>query len=319
MTLNVAESTRQAYVVMKNEIKKFFSGKRMILFLGIMILMLTLMTALPYLLGGSLSEDPGELSITYISMSSFIVLMASTLFASISIVSEYDERTALIIFTRPMRRVSIFAGKTLASLVVSIGFLALYYIFTAVISLVITGGVNGDLPISLLMSCGYAFGTTGIAMFISSFMKKSSTSTIVTFVILLAIIPVISTAMTLAGVDATWMLDKAAGTITTCSEAYRINYNATIDTLIAMLSDPSQTINIALLVQEFAAQGITVTYDLLYQVLSAPGVLYTEAMAGMMGSMKVVAPDILYNFGVMIAWGLISLIAAFYMFTKREF
>ena len=36
MAINVTEDFRQSFVVMKNEIKKFFSGKRMLIYLALL-------------------------------------------------------------------------------------------------------------------------------------------------------------------------------------------------------------------------------------------------------------------------------------------
>ena len=72
----VMESSRQGYVVMKNEIKKFFSGRRMFIFLAMVALILAILTVAPYLLGTELPDDPGRLSMGYIKMSPMIVLMA---------------------------------------------------------------------------------------------------------------------------------------------------------------------------------------------------------------------------------------------------
>ena len=110
------EVIRQSYVVMKNEIKKFFSGKRMMVFSIILAAIIFVLAVAPYLVGSTAKP------FMFVAVASLVVLMASTLFASISIVSEYEERTALIVFTRPISKASIFTGKLLACLVVTIGF-----------------------------------------------------------------------------------------------------------------------------------------------------------------------------------------------------
>ena len=96
------EMLRQSYIVMKNEIKKFFSGKRMLVFSVILVAIIFVIAVAPYLVGGTAN------SFMFVAIASMVVLMASTLFASISIVSEYEERTALIVFTRPISKFSIF-------------------------------------------------------------------------------------------------------------------------------------------------------------------------------------------------------------------
>ena len=196
----VVETFRQAYVVMKNEIKKYFSGKRMLLFLILLAIVLAILTSAPYLIGMDEFTE-GQMLTMYLSMAPLIVLMAATLFASITIVSEYEERTALIVFTRPISKGSIFLGKMTASLIVSIAFVALYYIYATIMMMAHFGNVDSGVPTSFGLSCAYAVGCIGVAMLISSFMKKSNTATILTFVALMIIITAASMVLSIAGMD----------------------------------------------------------------------------------------------------------------------
>ena len=315
MGKTVSESTVQAFVVMKNEVLKFVHSKRMALYLGLVLLILAIMTFAPYIIGDGLPDTPGGISSMYLSLVSLIVLMSSTLFASISIVSEYEERTALIVFTRPIRKISIYVGKVLASLLVSWAFIILYYAVTAVVSSVVAGGIDPDLLTSLVLAFGYSFGTTGVALLVSSIMKKSNTSTILTFVILLAILPAISTVMTVSGTDASFMLDQAGGTIASASESYRDSMNAALDGLAAALSNPANFINPDALMAALAGTGISP--EQFIAILSSPGVWFASSMD--VSSMYMQAPDVAYSLGVMLAWGIACMVIALIKFNRREF
>ena len=52
MGSNFTEATRQAFVVMKNEIKKYFNGKRMFVFLAPMGIIVFVIVFAPYFFGG---------------------------------------------------------------------------------------------------------------------------------------------------------------------------------------------------------------------------------------------------------------------------
>lgn len=316
MANGVQETARQSIVVMKNEIRKFFSGKRMMVFLLLMGAILFILTFAPYIVGSGLSKDVGQLTSNYLMMSSFIVLMGATLFASISIVSEYEERTALIIFTRPIRKISIFVGKMLASLAVTIGFVALYYIFTAVVSLIAAGGIDPDLWVSMGMAFIYAFATTGIAVLISTILKKASTATIITFVVLLAVLPALSLVLNMS-MDASWMIDQAGGTITSCSEMYRDVTNASIQNIAMALQDPGQFFDMQQLMTLLSQNGFTGTFEQLVGI--ATQCLNTTQIGQYIESMTLSAPDLAYNIAVLAVWGLVSMAAAFVMFLRREF
>lgn len=309
---DVMKDMRQSYVIMKNEIKKFFSGKRMTLFLGLLGVILFVLTVVPYLLGKELSDDPKEIIVPYLSLVSLIVLMSSTLFASICIVSEYEERTALIVFTRPIRKSSIFLGKMLACLVVSWGFILFYYVVAALVSLIIAHGLEPDLFASMMMAFVYAFATIGIAMLVSSIMKKSNTSTIMTFVILLVILPAFSLVLGTAGFEVDWMIDKVAESITNCSEGYRETMNEMLSSIEQMLSSPE-----SFLTEGWQADLIAAGQDPLIVLTVLAN--HWAMGSGFMGEAMISAPDLLHDSLIMVAWGVVGLVAAFFKFMRREF
>ncbi len=316
MGSNFTEATRQAFVVMKNEIKKYFSGKRMFVFLILLGIIVFVIVFAPYMFGSEANP------VYFLMMSALVVLMAATLFASISIVSEYEERTALIVFTRPIRKTSIFAGKALACIVLTIAFTALYYIIAAIVSLVVKGNVSIDLLTSFGLACAYAFGTIGIAMFVSSIMKKGSTATIITFVILAVIITAFSMVLNAADVNSSWMIDQAAGSIETCSQEYRDMTNEAIEGLMNALVDPRSFIHFDTFSDNL---GGVLSAEALFKGL-VPNFPYPQGSAwdlsvlsDSMGSMKVVEPDYLRDCLVMIIWGLVAMVGAFIAFLRREF
>lgn len=204
---------KQSYVVMKNEIVKFTRGKKMLLFTALIFLVLILLTAVPYILGEGLSDNATELAASYSSFIALIVLLFATLFASTSLVSEFEERTALILFTRPVKKSSILLGKLTASMVIGIAFLAFYYIFTSVVSLAVAGSVDATLLTSFGLAVLYLFCMVGIALLISSVMKKGSTATIITFVMSLLIFSIISTLLGAYDVENWWLPDIASSAI----------------------------------------------------------------------------------------------------------
>ena len=319
MGSSFGEATRQSLVVMKNEIKKYFSGKRMFVFMALLGIIVFVIVFAPYLLSSNGKANP----VYFVMMSALVVLMASTLFASISIVSEYEERTALIVFTRPIRKTSIFIGKALACIVLTIAFTALYYLIAMLVSLFVEGNVSGDLFVSFGLACAYAFGTIGIAMFVSSIMKKGSTATIITFVILAIIITAFSLVLNAANVNATWMIDQAAGSIETCSQDYRDMTNAAIEQLVNALMDPTNFIHF----DKFASnldtyQGVIIAPDVLLNGLVpnlADSAWDLSALANNTGAMEVKAPDYVRDTFVMIGWGVVGMVAAFVAFLRREF
>lgn len=209
------DNLRQAKVMMKYEFKKYFSGKKIAIFGVLMGLVLLLNIALPYLLEGGLGNDPDQLAYSMLSFIGLLILISATLFVSGTIVSEFEERTALVLFTKPIKKWSIFAGKVSAACILGFAFVLIYYAVVAVVSLIATGAISSALPISLGLALTYVIGTSGVAVLISSVVKKSSTAAILTFVVLLIFFTMITGILSMS-LDPWFMLDEASNGILTC-------------------------------------------------------------------------------------------------------
>jgi len=205
----IVDVTKKSMIVAKNEFTKYLRGKKLIMCAGIVVLIFAMIAVLPYIFGDGLPKEPAELTSWFVMFAYLLVILTATLFGSTTIVSEYDERTALITFTKPIRKISIFLGKFVAAIVVGVVFILTYYIATVALCQAVTGTIPSEIFTSLGLALLYVFATTGVAMMISSAMKKSSSATIMTFVTLLLLMTVLSHALSMS-VETWWMLDQAA-------------------------------------------------------------------------------------------------------------
>jgi len=270
---------RQIYVVAKNEITKFVRGKRFTLYVALILIIFALITVLPYLVGNDLGSTPGEVISRYVDSISFLVLLAATLFASITIVSEFEERTALILFTRPIKKTSIFIGKIIGCIVLETTMIVAFYAAMAVVVFVVGGSISAELMISLGMALLFVFAASSVAVLISSVMKKGSTCTILTFVLLLMIIPVITFTLGAAGIDTWFMLNTASESMATSIPEYVEINNAGLEEYADI----------------FEQLGMNMERFILH------------------------APDLLKTSATMIAWGVGALILGWIAFIRREF
>ena len=204
----------QVGVVAKYEMLKYVRGKKIYVFSAIMLLVLFLMTALPYILGDGLPKDPMELMVGsgmgYISMISLFVIFGATLFASGALVSEFEERTALLTFTRPIKKESVFFGKMLASFLFTAAFILAYYLIVIVISLIVAGGVASGVATSIGISMLYILAVNAVALLLSAFLKKGSTAAIMTFILFLLIFQMLTGIMMVFGVEPVYDLTYAS-------------------------------------------------------------------------------------------------------------
>ena len=137
---------------------------------------------------------------------------------SVTLVSEFEERTSLMLFTKPIRKSSIFLGKFLAAYFLNLAFVIFYYIVAAIVVAIKTGGFTANIFPSMGYCALYIFSLTGIATVFSAMMKKSSSASILTFVFILlvpGIIEVIILAATASGgsIETWYILNDASNAV----------------------------------------------------------------------------------------------------------
>lgn len=214
------DDCRQAGIVARNEIRKFVRGKKLYLCIGIVILIWALMTFLPYVFGDGLHGTAGSIFSSYIMWVTLICLLLGVLFAAGTVVSEFEERTALVLFTRPIKKSSIYLGKFLACYAIEALMILIYYLASFLVAVATGGGSMDGFFQSLMLALAYLFAVTGIALLFSSFLKKASTAVILTFVFLLMLFPIIEAVIILNVHGGTWwLLDSLSDTIQTCIPA----------------------------------------------------------------------------------------------------
>lgn len=226
----MAGDISQIAVVAKNEMIKCVRGRKFMISLAIVLLVFLLITGLQLLIGTwDNMKDIGALIDVYIDNLPMIIVLVVALLSSIAIVSEFEERTALILFTRPVRRTSIFIGKLLACTIIEAMIILTYYILVIIVGMIKIGSVPIDFFTSFAFAALYAFAASGIAFIISSFFKKGSVCTVVSILLLIVIFPIISAMMTTDGGDNWFMMDQASDTIYTSIPEYVDRYNENIE------------------------------------------------------------------------------------------
>ena len=219
--IDYKDDLRQAFIVCKYEIMKFMSGKKILIFGIINILVLALLTAVIFAVNIDGLDTKTGLSL-YIGISSWLMLFGATLFSSVTLVSEFEERTSLMLFTKPIRKSSIFLGKLFAAYALNLVFVVLYYVIASVAIAIKTGGFTSNMFASIGYCMLYILALTGIAMFFSAFMKKSSSASILTFIFILlvpSLIGVIIQVITISSggnaPDMWYILDYASQSVAT--------------------------------------------------------------------------------------------------------
>lgn len=222
MKVDIQDDLRQSFVIAKNEIRKFFSGKKIYLFSALMLLIMALLAIVPYAFGNGY-ENAITITVLFASFITFIVMLAGVLFTATSLVSEYEERTALILFTRPIRKWAIYVGKLIASMIVVVAYVAVYYVFTVAYSFGVTGHVEGNLAVSFGLCVCAVFAVSGVSMLLSSVAKKGSTASIMTLVALMLVFSIFAGVLAVANVDSSWIISTAMNSVNECIGTIDLN------------------------------------------------------------------------------------------------
>lgn len=203
----------QVMIVARYDILKHIRSKRIYGIIAILALILVVNMVLPPALGNSYSKDAGEFASGFISFMPTVIIIIATLFAGDAIVSEFQGRTGYLLFPNPVKRSSLYAGKYLAAFGLGLSLLVLYYGVVAILALAVTGSVSELMVWSFLLAVLFTASTISMGFMISSLMKGSTGALILTFALLLMIMPMISGIMSLTDVKPDFLLSFAGDSI----------------------------------------------------------------------------------------------------------
>ena len=209
MDKGIKDDFRQIGVVTQYELYKHIRSRRLLIFAGLMALLFVLITALSFVLNGKLPDDSKAFIELYVGFISLLIIVGVSLLCAPTIASEFEERTALLIFPRPIKRTSFFVGKVLACYIVCGAVIIAYYLACIVLSFIAAGGVYGSTFGSLGMALLFMLGAGGFALLMSSLFKKSSTAMIITIATLLLILGMIDGTMMVFNVEPVFSLTYA--------------------------------------------------------------------------------------------------------------
>jgi len=230
MVKGIRDDFRQIGVVTHYELLKHLRSKRMIVFAAIGVLLIVLITVLR-LYFDAMSSDSETFMSDYLGLMMLFIIIGVSLFCAPAIASEFEERTALLVFPRPIKKSTFLAGKMLACYIVVGVVIILYYAICMILSLIFAHGLNikafGSLGLALL----FMLGAGGFAFFLSSISKKGSTAIVLAIVILLLVFWMIIDSITaLYGIEPVFSLTYAGTDISNIIDG-TVTYSTYVDQL----------------------------------------------------------------------------------------
>ncbi len=192
-TRQLPSDVSQIMTVARYDLFKHLRSRRLQGILVIVVLLLALMLAIPPLVGQPYYDDPTEFvrSVAVFFLTNLLIILGATLFAGDAIVSEYQARTGYLLFPNPIKRSSIYLGKFLATALIVLLIVSLWYGVAILAGLAVTGGISGLALQSYGLAMLYALAAASLGYLIGTFMKGSTGALVLTFFLLLLILPTV--------------------------------------------------------------------------------------------------------------------------------
>jgi len=192
----VRDDLRQIGVVTHYELLKHLRSRRTLVFAGLALIVIVLITALRLALG-EMPKDPKEFMSGYVGFVSLLVIIGVSLFCAPAIASEFEERTALLVFPRPIKKTSFLVGKMLACYIFVGMVIALFYVVCIALSFIFAHGVYISTFASLGLALLFMLGAGGFAFFLSSISKKGTIAIILAIAMLLMVFSIVDAILAL--------------------------------------------------------------------------------------------------------------------------
>lgn len=178
--------------------------KNIFISLGVVVLFYLLSLLINMIGEGRGVESPataaGYLQSYHDMIFSFFIVIIAVMFGGSMIALDYDKQTGNLIFPK-ITKGRLFVGRLIARYLLSAIAVTAYYILTTVTTAI----KYKSLPIETLASFGWAllymFLVLAMVIFFSSFLKKTSTTIVISLVMILMIFNLTSTILVIAGAE----------------------------------------------------------------------------------------------------------------------
>jgi len=207
-----SDFTQYIYVV-RYETLKYLRSRRLIAILIILALVIGLILVIPPALGHDYPSDPLDFASLFIGFVGILIILCVTFFGADAIVSEFQQKTGYLLFPNPLKRSVILFGKFSASFLSSMMVLIIFYgVVIASVGLV-THSIKMEIGLSFLFAVMFLLSALAVTYFLSSIMKGTTGTTVLTFFLFFLILPIIEQVFTFAGVKPWASITFASGII----------------------------------------------------------------------------------------------------------
>ncbi len=196
-------------VVIRYEFLKHIRRRRLYWILGVAIVAeLAVLIGLPALMDGY--PDNVMVMAALLSIGPGFATFGAIFFAGDAIAGEFESKTGYMLFTNPVRRITLVTGKYFACYAAVILLVLLGYVIVSISLLVIYGNVPIETAKSFGLCLFYAGGVLSVTFFFSSVSKGAMGATVMTLLFTMVISGIIESVLLMAG-KPSWFLLSTAG------------------------------------------------------------------------------------------------------------
>jgi len=204
----------QLLSILEFELSRHIVRRRIYFMAVVLALIIALPITVKYVLNVPNPDSPKEFLENELGSISILIVLSATFFAGDALASEYEKKTGYVLFPNPVRREIIYAGKFLASFLISMGVISIYYFVVGMETYHYYGKIPHEFWLSFAFSTLYTLSVVGLAYLYSSILSSAMSSTLLTFFTLFMILPAISSITMLSGVEPWFILTYCGDIIT---------------------------------------------------------------------------------------------------------
>ena len=196
-------------IVTGYEFLKHIRRRRLYVILGLTLLAeLAVLILLPALMDGY--PDNVMVMAAILTIGPGLAVIGAVFFAGDAIAGEFETKTGYILFTNPVRRITLVIGKYLAGYAAVIILIVFGYLIISISLL----SIYGTVPVEMLQSFGlallYGGSVISVTFFFSSVSKGAMGATVMTLLFIMVISGIIESVLMMAG-KPYWFLISTAG------------------------------------------------------------------------------------------------------------
>ncbi len=201
--VGIREELKKMAIIVRYEILKHLRRKR--IYIAITIFMLTGLACIlvPACFNAPMPPDAktfGANYVNFLGMLELMTIICGTFFVGDAIASEFEHKTAFISFINPVKRETIVLGKYIAAFIPVALAVSLYYLVGAVAMYTSYNEISMKFVMSYLLELLYLASVTAFTMLFSSLFKRGILASVLSFILLFLVFPIISFILVLAGV-----------------------------------------------------------------------------------------------------------------------